>query len=865
MIFNLRLRIVLLAVTGLAILVLVFAATVGSTLRVRGSINHLTTLHLAAETLRAVDNGLLSLEANERGYFLTGDSTLLAPYDSALSTLRARMDTLRLVRAAMPAQAGRLEALDSLVSVRVAELNAALAAYNGRGGAAAVRQIYRNDASRATDSLRATLHRLNLAAEAQRTDLRQHSLGAARTLILAEVLGGLLALALMLTALRRISADLDAREQAEASLRRSERFLDSVIDLMPLMVSVKDSRDLRYVRVNRVAEQLLRLPRESVLGREDADLFPMPIAEGMATIDRAVLASDQVRDIPEEVVVAPDGGVRTLHTRKVAIRDDAGLPAYLLAVSEDITDRKRAEAEILRARETAEAASRAKSEFLARMSHELRTPLNSIIGFSQLIEEESYGPLNDRQRRYVSNVLVSGRQLLDLINDVLDLSKVEAGRMELSLAPVEPLPMLDEALAQFEALAASGQLRLVLDAEPGLPAILVDVTRFRQVLTNLLGNAVKFTPPGGVVTLRASRIPARSPSDPALLRITVQDTGAGIRPEDLERIFREFEQVDGDGVQAQKGTGLGLALARRLTELHGGRLWVESEFGFGASFHVELPASPGNAALGAADEPVPAGTASWAAPAPTPETASLILVVEDDAGIAELLGHYLEDTGFRVAHAGGGEQALEMALELGPDAITLDILIPGGNGLATLRALKEDPRIAPIPVVVVSVIDQKVRGVTLGAFDWLVKPVQRDALVATIRRALASASEHYPLVLAMDDDPGALDVISAILEGAGVRVVTTTDPEHGLQLAEVHSPAAIILDLNMPGLSGFEVVTALRAMPSMKDVPIVIYSGRDFAAADRARLEPWVQRVVAKPDAVDLVAALRRIGLAGRR
>ena len=241
-----------------------------------------------------------------------------------------------------------------------------------------------------------------------------------------------------------------------------------------------------------------------------------------------------------------------------------------------------------------------------------------------------------------------------------------------------------------------------------------------------------------------------------------------------------------------------------------------------------------------------------------------MLVVEDDPGFTELMHHYLEDSGYRVQHASSGDEVMERALELRPDAITMDVVIPGRDGLAVLRSLKADPRTARIPVLVVSVVDDRVRGIGLGAFDWLVKPVQREALAATVQRALAAATESFPLVLAIDDDPGALDLINAILEGVGFRVVTTTDPKHGLRLADELAPSAIILDLTMPGMSGFEVVSALRNMPAARDVPIVIFSGRDLSAADRERLEQHVLSILAKPDAGDLAAELQRLGLTGR-
>jgi PAS domain S-box-containing protein len=861
---DLRFRIALAASIGLVLLVLVFFVTLSSALQVRRSILELSDLHLAAESFRSVNNGMLSMESSQRGFLLTGDSVFLGLYDTALAGLERRIDSLHRVRPMLPADTARFNALDSLVRERLLQINATVAVFAAQGRDAAVDKMLRNEATGSTDSIRATLRALNDAEERERLAVRAASASAGRNLILAEVVGGIFALLLLVIALRQIFADLQAREQAEASLRRSERFLDSIIDLLPLMVFVKEARELRFVSFNRTAEQLVGLPREAVLGRDDFDLFPRPIAQGYTTIDRAVLASDAVRDVPEEVMIAPNGAVRTMHTRKVAIHDDAGQPAFLLGVSEDITERKRAEVDVERAREAAEAASRAKSDFLAKMSHELRTPLNSIIGFSQLMEEESFGPLNDRQRRYINNVLTSGRQLLDLINDILDLSKVEAGRMELSLTHAPVMPLLREALSLVEPLAVKAGLHLTLDADNGLPAILVDVSRFRQVMYNLLGNAIKFTGPGGTVTLRAGVSPNRPRAGTQMIRISVNDTGVGIRPDDLERIFREFEQVDNDAGLGHKGTGLGLALARRLAELHGGRLWAESDFGVGSSFHVELPVSPD---ISPPIEVDPAAVSTEASHSravqravPSPQR-PLVLVVEDDPGYAELLQQYLEDSGYRVAQVKNGDEVMESVAELHPDAITMDIVIPGRDGLGVLHQLKSDPRTARIPVLVVSVVEDRVRGVALGAFDWLVKPVQREALVATMQRALANAVEAYPLVLAIDDDPGALDVITAILEGVGFRVATATDPRHGLQLAESLSPAAIVLDLAMPHLSGFEVVTALREIPHLRDVPIVVFSGRELSHDDRSRLEQHVLRILAKPGTADLVAELQRLGL----
>jgi PAS domain S-box-containing protein len=852
---SLRRRIVLAASSGLVILLGVLLVTIYNARQIRRSLDDLSDLHLAAETFRSINNTLLSMEASQRGFLLTGDSSYLVPFDTSMKALQRRMDSLHQIRARFPHQMAQFGRLDSLVDVRLAQMNSTIGAFSADGSPAAIRQLNRNHLTGSMDSVRTTLRGLNQVEEAERLDVRATSARASRRLVLAELLGGVIAIVLVAFALRRVFKDLDAREQAETSLRSSQRFLDSIIDLLPLMVFVKDARDLRFVRFNRTAEEMVGLPRADVLGRTDFDLFPRPLAEGFTTMDRAALASDDVRDVPEEVIVAPNGAVRTMHTRKVAIRDETGRAAFLLGVSEDVTERKRNETEVELARQAAEAANRAKSDFLAKMSHELRTPLNSIIGFSQLIEEESVGPLNDRQRRYVTNVLSSGRQLLDLINDILDLSKVEAGRMELALTHTALPPLLGEALALVEPLAVRGGLSLQLELAADLPGVLVDPARFRQIFYNLLGNAIKFTEPGGRVTLRAAVTRQPSRAGAPMVRLTVHDTGVGIRPDDLERIFLEFEQVDTDQARNRQGTGLGLALARRLTELHGGRLWAESEYGLGSSFHVELPVSPG---AEASASPARAGGIALTA---APDGRPLVMVVEDDPGFAELLQHYLEDADYRVALVARGSEVMEQVSRLRPDAITMDIVLPGRDGLQLLRALKSDPRTAAIPVLVVSVTEERVRGVALGAFDWLIKPVQRDALVATVQRAVHDAAAIHPLILAIDDDPGALDVITAMLSGAGFRVLSTTDPREGVALAERERPSAITLDLTMPGLSGFEVVTALRALEATRDLPIIIFSGRDLTLDEQERLETHVQQILAKADAAVLVDELRRIGV----
>jgi CheY-like chemotaxis protein/anti-sigma regulatory factor (Ser/Thr protein kinase) len=346
------------------------------------------------------------------------------------------------------------------------------------------------------------------------------------------------------------------------------------------------------------------------------------------------------------------------------------------------------------------------------MSHELRTPLNAIIGFSELLHLEIPGPLTLLQKDYVQNVLGSGEHLLTLINDILDISKIEAGHMELRLA-LQPLgAAVDGVSGSAHALAAKRGVSLEIDLAKDLPEMMLDLVRIKQILLNLLSNAIKFTQPGGKVVLRAV-------ASQELVSISVSDTGIGIKNEDLPRLFREFEQIHA-GAMSANGTGLGLALTRKLAELHGGRVRVESEFGRGSTFTVDLPTGR-NVAKSQAPVKDQGGLPG-----------SAILVVEDDPKAAELLATHLRSAGWSVAVALDAEAAMEKARALRPAAITIDLLMPNVDGWNMLTRLKADPETAAIPVVVVSAVEEPNRGLVLGAADHLVKPVSRDALLRSL-------------------------------------------------------------------------------------------------------------------------------------
>ena len=548
----------------------------------------------------------------------------------------------------------------------------------------------------------------------------------------------------------------------------------------------------------------------------------------------------------------PDGSERVLASRGQVYRDTNGKAPRMTGVCWDITER-RLMAEQRQAREAAEAANRAKSTFLASMSHELRTPLNAIIGFSELLESHTFGNLNERQQRYVTNVLTSGRHLLQLINDILDLSKVEAGHMELALSEFDIGTALRETRTIVGALAAKKHLSLEVEVEDGIPALTADQSKFKQILYNLLSNAIKFTPEGDRI-----RVTVRMASEVGVkqggrwIEVAVADTGIGLKPEDQERIFGKFEQVDSEYGREQQGTGLGLALTRNFVELHGGWIWVESELGKGSIFRFVLPLTQ--------ETVTPAVVDANSEVVHGPVSGPLVLVVEDDSKAGDLLTQHLNRAGYRVARASNGDQAIALARNLRPDGITLDVLLPDQDGLKILAQLKALPETQAIPVVIVSISEDRELGFSLGAVDWQVKPVNPDDFLASVRRALNGTEEaETSTVLVVDDEAPTVELLTDLLTTQGFRVLAARDGRQGIAMARHERPNLIVLDLLMPELTGFDVVRELRQYPESREIPILIFSVMDLTSEERERLRGSVQAIVTKGAMGDLLRELARV------
>ncbi|HEU4370603.1 MAG TPA: response regulator, partial [Methylomirabilota bacterium] len=476
-----------------------------------------------------------------------------------------------------------------------------------------------------------------------------------------------------------------------------------------------------------------------------------------------------------------------------------------------------------------EMADRHKSEFLANMSHELRTPLNAIIGYSEMLQEDAADLGAGQFTDDLGKINAAGKHLLELINAVLDLSKIEAGKMELYLESFDVARLVQDIAAVIQPLAAKNANRLDVRCPDAIGVMHADLTKVRQALFNLLSNACKFTE-RGTVALGVAR---EAVDGQDWMVFGVSDTGIGMTPEQLAKLFEAFTQADAATTRRFGGTGLGLALSRRLCRMMGGDVTVESEAGRGSTFTIRLPARVAEAV----EEPAPPTAPADRGPAGV----GTILVIDDEAAVRDLMQRFLTKEGFRVVTAAGGEEGLRRARELRPDAITLDVMMPGMDGWAVLSALKADPDVTDIPVVMLTIVDDKNLGYALGASDYLTKPIDRERLVTVLdkyRRDLP--------VLVVDDDAGVRQLLRRMLEPEGYAVVEAENGRVALERLRDGSPSVVLLDLMMPEMDGFAFVSEFRRHDAWRAIPIVVITAKDLSHDDRERLNGYVQKILQK-------------------
>jgi signal transduction histidine kinase/DNA-binding response OmpR family regulator len=592
------------------------------------------------------------------------------------------------------------------------------------------------------------------------------------------------------------------------------------------------SRALSRPQLNDLERQLRHFANgvsRSVIDGVERTVFVIPIAGAGADGHLVVLAGPFTPSFGHEEL----NRVQQFMSAVTAGVDRASLLEKVSAANAELTE-----------------ANHHKTVFLANMSHELRTPLNAILGFSELLIDAPDGQFpNTTKIRFLEQIHSSGKHLLGLINDILDLAKIEAGQMELHLQAVAVADVLGQVAATVEPLLAKKHMTLETEAASA-GQITADEGKLKQMVLNLVSNAIKFTAEGGAISIKAIRAGSR-------LQIVVADNGIGIADADIKRIFHEFQQVDSGANRKQQGTGLGLTLTRSFAALHGGDVRLESELGKGSRFTIDLPVNGPEPHAGEMITTVSTSEAELDSSRP------LILVVEDDPASAELLARQVERAGFRTQNARNGTQAMAMAKAQRPVAITLDIMLPDIDGWEVLTRLKRDESTSDIPVIVVSVVDDPALGTALGALDYFVKPVEAKALVSRLSNFNFSrrSKGRQTRVLVVDDEVANRDWLKNVLEPAGFGVTIATGGREAIKLAKSGKPDLIMLDLLMPGINGFDVVEALSGSQATRAIPIMVLTAKNLTAADIAQLNGRVSTILRRGStgSMDLLAQLQLV------
>ena len=652
----------------------------------------------------------------------------------------------------------------------------------------------------------------------------------------------------------REASERRARMSAEAELRLSEERFRASFELAPLAILTYDLEEFRPIDANVRMQRLFGWTREEFRKKGLGGLSPeyQPDGRKSADVARQYLESAKRGPVTFEWVCRDAHGTDFPAEIHFAELPSSGHPLLRITIN-DLRERRRVEEIRRRAIELElqnrriQEANRLKSEFLANMSHELRTPLNAIIGFAELLYDGAVDPASPQHKEFLGDILTSGRHLLQLINDVLDLAKVEAGKLEFRPEQIMLERVLGEVVAITRTTAANKRITVDTKIDPSIGKVCIDPSRLKQVAYNYVSNALKFTPENGRVTVRAV------PEGDAFFRLEVEDTGVGIAPEDLGRLFIEFQQLDGGASKRHQGTGLGLALTRRLVEAQGGTVGVRSTPGKGSEFHATLPRN--------------ASAASDVVLARAPSAARIgkrtVLVVEDEPADTALVSEALTNAGYDVETASTAADAIALCRERAFDAVTLDLVLPDMNGFDLLAALRAEPHMRETPVVVVTVIADAKLVAGFAVHDVLRKPLEPTALLASLERAGVRPDSHGG-VLVVDDDPSALRLMDATLANLGFTAITRSSALSGLEAAETLDPRAVVLDLMMPGMDGIEFLDRFRRIPAHVRTPVLIWTMKDLSAAEQEQLRQSAQGIVSKSGVATVVEQLRALMSGGQ-
>jgi PAS domain S-box-containing protein len=627
-----------------------------------------------------------------------------------------------------------------------------------------------------------------------------------------------------------IYTDITARKRAETQLREDEERFRAIDAAAPVGLVIMDAAKQTLLHLNPCFGEILGRETDDLLGRSVASIFDAP-EKGSELV---TIISSSTTKRTEFRFQRPDGTSRCAIVSRVAL-DFHGDKA-IIASFVDISDRMRAEVALLEAKEAAESASRVKSAFLANMSHELRTPLNAIIGYSEILLEDLLDQ-GDAAAGDLKKIQGAGKHLLKLINDILDLSKIEAGRMDVYYEQVLLGRLTDEVRTIIEPTLNANNNALVVDCPPDIGTLRTDLTKLKQSLINLLSNAAKFTKQG-TVTLRISR---RTEDDGrSWVKFEVIDSGIGMTPEQLSRLFQAFTQADSSTTRNFGGTGLGLTITKHFSGMLGGSIDVSSELGKGSKFTIELP---DEAASHLIEEDAEAG---FGATDSEPSGDAIhVLVVDDDPAVHDVLAVTLGKQGYRISHARDGMEALASMRKSPPDVVTLDVMMPKVDGWSVLGTMKSEPELEHIPVIMLTIVDDRNLGFSLGASEYMTKPIDRGRLLALVRRFSPDAEDG--LVLVVDDDADVRGLVRKTIKDAGMRTAEAAGGRAALEWLAVNpKPSLVLLDLMMPEMDGFTFLQKARGSPELVDLPIVILTAKDLSEDERSYLAEKTLLILSK-------------------
>ena len=788
---------------------------------------------------RGLSSALQDAEIGQRGYLLTGNPVYLTMAATAERRAPPLLSSLRELTRDNPRQRISLADLQRLLALRRAQIDSALSLTREGRREAALADVRTGGGLRTMNAYRAVLaavlveenrllaeRSLRAASLSRKTDRYLLGISAVGALVLVVALVSLIA---ALRALNRARLG-ELESQAARRIRLSEERLKLV-----QAAGEVGGFDVDLLTGDAICSPELfaqfGLPDDTPLTRSVVEraIYPEDREEAVKSAERAIATGGGYDH--ECRIVRPDGTVRWLSVRARPVADDGAATRYV-GVTLDTTDRKTAEAELAEAKAAAESANEAKSQFLANMSHELRTPLNAVIGYSEMLREEAEDMNAPELLPDLDKIHRAGKSLLSLVNDLLDLAKIEAGKMDLYVEEFSVAEMIDDVLATVKPLVDKNENTLALDMPAELGSMRADLTKVRQILLNLLSNASKFTT-GGRISVGVRR---RTAADGDRAVFEVRDAGVGLAPEQLDRLFQAFQQADASTTRNYGGTGLGLALTRRLCQMMGGDVTVTSSAGEGSVFTVALP---------------------WIVTAPEQEEAEAVagaervdeasglavLVVDDDPPIHDLVRRFLAKEGLRAVIATDAESAIAQARSIRPLAITLDVMMPGADGWSVLSMLKADPETADIPVIMLTMVNDRSLGYALGASEYLTKPIDRERLHAILARYL---SQTPGPVLIVEDDAATRELMRRTLEGHGRPVSEAGNGRLALEAIERARPSLILLDLLMPEMDGFEFLYALRANDAWRDIPVIVVTSKDLSADERRRLSGKVDSVLQK-------------------